>query len=100
MSLRCGDPSSPAPPSSSSLLRAPSFSNVTPSIPLEENSVKLLRWLSSCALVLSSVPSLASADEAPLVERVQRKVEQGLVKPLSQQEGNRFSRARPVPRQR
>jgi hypothetical protein len=31
---------------------------------------------------------------------VQRRVEQGLVAPLAQQEGSRFSRARPAPRER
>jgi hypothetical protein len=52
-------------------------------------------------LVLSLVPSLASADEPSLAERAQRRVETGLVKPLAEQETpSRFSRARPAPRQR
>jgi hypothetical protein len=51
-------------------------------------------------LVLSSVPSLASADEPSTVEWARRKVENGLVGPLAQQENHRFSRARPAPRQR
>lgn len=52
-------------------------------------------------LVLSSVPSLALADEA-LVTWVKRRVEAGLVKPLANQdEGrSRFSRMRPPPRER
>ena len=51
-------------------------------------------------LVLSSVPSLASADEPSLVGRVQRRVQEGLVKPLAESESSRFSRARPPPRER
>jgi hypothetical protein len=53
-----------------------------------------------CVLALSSVPSLASADEPSPTERARGQVEQGLVKPLAQQEGSRFSRARPAPRER
>jgi len=53
-----------------------------------------------CTFALSSVPSLASADEPSLAERVQRRVEQGLVKPLAQTESSRFSRGRPPPRER
>jgi len=50
--------------------------------------------------VLSSVPSLASADEPSLVDWAKRKVENGLVGPLAQQDNHRFSRSRPPPRQR
>ena len=53
-----------------------------------------------CALVLSFVPSLASADEPSIAGWVQRRVEDGLVKPLAKQETSRFSRARPAPRER
>ena len=53
-----------------------------------------------CAFVLSLLPSLASADEPSLAERVQRRVEAELVRPLAQMESSRFSRARPEPRQR
>jgi len=52
------------------------------------------------ALVLSFVPSLASADEESLAAWAQRRVEEGLVKPLAGLEANRFSRARPSPRER
>ena len=63
--------------------------------------MKALRSFFSCVLVLSLVPSLASADEPSLAERAQRRVETGLVKPLAEQETpSRFSRARPAPRQR
>jgi hypothetical protein len=43
---------------------------------------------------------LASADEPSLVASVQRRVADGLVKPLAELETNRFSRARPRPRER
>ncbi len=50
--------------------------------------------------MLSSVPSLAWADES-LVEWAQRRVDQGLIKPLAEREGgSRFSRARPMPHER
>jgi len=49
--------------------------------------------------VLSSVPSLAWADES-LVEWAQRRVEQGLIKPLADRENGHFSRARPMPHER
>jgi hypothetical protein len=52
------------------------------------------------ALALSFVPSLASADEESLAAKAQRRVEEGLVKPLAGVEANRFSRARPAPRER
>jgi hypothetical protein len=62
--------------------------------------VKLLRWPFVCALALSSIPSLAPADEPTIAERAQLRVEAGLVKPLAERESNRFSRARPAPRER
>jgi hypothetical protein len=46
------------------------------------------------------VPWPASADEPSPSEWAQRRVEDGLVKPLGQQEDRRFSRARPAPRER
>jgi hypothetical protein len=61
--------------------------------------VKALRWL-PYTLVLSLVPSLASADEASLVARVKNQVETKVVAPLAQMEGSRFSRGRPPPRER
>lgn len=62
--------------------------------------MKSLRWLFFSAFALSSVPSLASADEPSLVDWAKHRVDQGLVQPLAQQEGSRFSRARPAPKQR
>jgi hypothetical protein len=62
--------------------------------------VKLLHWPFVCAFALSSIPSLAPADEPTLAERAQLRVETGLVKPLAERESNRFSRARPAPRER
>jgi hypothetical protein len=55
-----------------------------------------------CAFVLSLVPSFASADEPSLAAQVERRVEDGLVKPLAEQESraSRFSRGRPMPRER
>ena len=50
--------------------------------------------------MLSCVPSLAWADEPSLVDWAMRRVDEGLVKPLGQQEGSRFSRSRPAPRER
>jgi hypothetical protein len=52
--------------------------------------------------VLSFVPSLASADEASLVDWAKRRVQEGLVKPLANKEEktSRFSRSRPPPRER
>jgi len=54
-----------------------------------------------CAFVLSLVPSLALADDS-LTAQAQRQVESGLVKPLADQESHasRFSRSRPIPRER
>jgi hypothetical protein len=62
--------------------------------------VKLLHWPFVCAFALSSIPSLAPADEPTIAERAQLRVENGLVKPLAERENNRFSRARPAPRER
>jgi hypothetical protein len=62
--------------------------------------VKLLHWSFVCAFALSSIPSLAPADEPTIAERAQARVETGLVKPLAERESNRFSRARPAPHER
>jgi hypothetical protein len=62
--------------------------------------VKTFRCLSWCVLALSLVPSLASADEQSLVDFVQRRVSEVLLKPLAKMENNRFSRARPPPHER
>ena len=62
--------------------------------------MKLRHWPFVCAFALSSIPSLAPADEPTVAERAQARVETGLVKPLAEREGNRFSRARPAPRER
>lgn len=62
--------------------------------------MKLLNWPFVCAFALSSIPSLAPADEPTIFERAQLRVETGLVKPLAERENNRFSRARPAPRER
>src|SRR5262245_42750982 len=53
-------------------------------------------------LGLSLVPSLVLADEPSLAEKAQRRVEEGLLKPLAERESetSRFSRARPMPRER
>jgi hypothetical protein len=61
--------------------------------------VNRFRWLFPCVFVLSLVPSLASADEPSVVDWAKRRVENGLVAPLAQQESHRFSRGRPPPRQ-
>jgi hypothetical protein len=63
--------------------------------------VKSPRSLFWCALALCSVPSLAWGDEPSLSEWAQRRVTQGLIKPLAENEGgSRFSRARQAPRER
>jgi hypothetical protein len=48
------------------------------------------------------LPSFARADEPSLSDWAKRRVQEGLVKPLAESEGHtsRFSRARPVPRER
>ena len=62
--------------------------------------MKLFRSLFWCAFVLSFVPSFARADES-LIEWAQRRVEQGLIKPLAEREGgSRFSRGRPMAHER
>jgi hypothetical protein len=56
-----------------------------------------------CAFALSLVPpvtSLALADEPSLAEWTQHRVQDGILKPLSDVEAHRFSRARPPPRER
>ncbi len=45
-------------------------------------------------------PSLASADEPTLVAWAEHRVQEGILRPLSELEGHRFSRARPAPRER
>ena len=65
--------------------------------------MKSSRWLSSCALALSLLPSLAVAgDSPPLVAQVQAQVDSALLKPLADLEAHtsRFSRMRPMPRER
>jgi hypothetical protein len=58
--------------------------------------------IEACALVLTLVPSFAKADEPPPAAKVQARVEEGLLKPLAEQEKSRsrFSRARMPPRER
>jgi hypothetical protein len=54
-------------------------------------------------LALSLVPSFARADEpSSPAQQVQQRVEDGLLKPLAEQERNasRFSRSRPIPHER
>jgi hypothetical protein len=46
------------------------------------------------------VPSFASADEPSLAEWARHRVDDGLVKPLADLETPRFSRSRPIPRER
>ena len=62
--------------------------------------MKSLPWLLLCAFGLSCVPSPASADEPSLVDWAQRRVEDGLVKPLAQVETISFARVRPAPHER
>lgn len=64
--------------------------------------MKSLRWLCSSVLVLSFVPSLASADEPSLPKWAKRRVDEGLLKPLAamEEKNSRFSRTRPPPRER
>src|SRR6476619_897325 len=102
--------STPTPPISSrsgarSLLPLPSSSSYRSGLysnrsnTLEGCSVKLLHWPFVCAFALSSIPSLAPADEPTIAERAQLRVETALVKPLAERENNRFSRARPYPQE-
>jgi len=62
--------------------------------------MKCLRSLSWCVFVLSFVPALAVADERSLVEWTQKRVEAGILTPLAEHSGSRFSRSRPPPRER
>lgn len=62
--------------------------------------MKYLRSLSWCVFVLSFVPSFATADEPSLVEWTQHRVEAGIIQPLAERAGSRFSRSRPPPRER
>ena len=57
------------------------------------------RWPFWCALVLTSAPLLASADE-PSITWAKHRVDEGLVKPLAAREKSGFfSRERPPPHQ-
>ncbi|HTM46737.1 MAG TPA: hypothetical protein VL137_17400 [Polyangiaceae bacterium] len=62
-------------------------------------SNRTLYW---CALVLTVIPSLATAAELSLVDWAKQRIEQGLLSPLAEREGkrSRFSRSRPMPHQR
>ncbi len=51
-------------------------------------------------LVVSFVPSLALADEPSLVEWAEHRIDAGIVRPLAEREGSRFSRSRPPPHER
>lgn len=59
------------------------------------------RSLLSFVLALSMLPSFALGDEPSVADRARARVESGLVKPLAEkeQEGSRFSRGRPPPRE-
>ncbi|MEI9951884.1 MAG: hypothetical protein WDO74_23600 [Pseudomonadota bacterium] len=50
--------------------------------------------------MLAFVPSLATADEPSLVEWTQQRVAAGILKPLAERAGSRFSRSRPPPHER
>ena len=50
--------------------------------------------------MLSFVPSLALADEPSLAEWAEHRIDAGIVKPLADREGSRFSRSRPPPHER
>jgi hypothetical protein len=50
--------------------------------------------------VASLLPSLATAEEPSLVKWTEQRVEAGIVKPLAERQGSRFSRSRPPPRER
>lgn len=58
--------------------------------------------VSSLALALSLVPSFATADEPTPAQQCEKRVREGLLAPLAEQEANtsRFSRARMPPRER
>jgi hypothetical protein len=62
--------------------------------------VKSRRSLFWFAFVLPFVPSLAQADEPSIVEWTRARVQDGLVKPLSNLERSSFSRGRPEPHER
>jgi hypothetical protein len=61
--------------------------------------VKSLRSFARSFLLLSSLSSFALADEPSAAEKAQHRVEQGIIKPMKQQEGHHFSRSRPAPRE-
>lgn len=50
--------------------------------------------------MLSFAPSLATADEPSLAEWTQHRVEAGILTPLAEHAGSRFSRSRPPPHER
>ena len=58
--------------------------------------MKSLHWFTVCAFALSLAPSLALADDTSLTASVQRRVQDGLLKPIAAFQ-NKFSRARPPP---
>lgn len=64
--------------------------------------MKSLRSLTLCAFVLSLAPSFALADEPPPAQWAQRRVEEGVVKPLQKQDDERstMSRVRRPPHER
>jgi hypothetical protein len=61
--------------------------------------VKAIHSLTFVA-ALSLLPSLVQADEPSPAEWALKRVEEGLLKPLAEQETHRFSRARPMPHER
>lgn len=64
--------------------------------------MKYSRLLLLSAFALSSLPSLAAADEPTNAEWTKRRVQEDLVQPLQAKENNRsrFSRSRPPPSER
>ena len=62
--------------------------------------MRFSRKLAWCILALVVVPSFAWAKDVTLADWAEKTVRDGLVKPLSQQEGRRFSRERPPPQER
>ncbi|MGC4092701.1 MAG: DUF2306 domain-containing protein [Polyangiaceae bacterium] len=68
---------------------------LSPRIPM-----KFWHFLGTCVLALCCVPSHALGDEATQNDWLRNRVENGLLKPLAQRETRRFSRERPLPRQR
>src|ERR1700735_2430349 len=100
MSSRSGGRFSGASPSWSCSRVGPAPSRLPPSVSSKGFAVISLRWVSSCVLVLSLVPSVARGDDPSLADWVQHRVEDGLLKPLANRESHSFSRARPPPHER